>query len=165
MESKYNELERLNKLKESGTITEQEFEVEKAKILNGKSSNSKSSNGKSVLGKVSMCLFIIGIIVLIVAIIIGIVHISYYNSWDDLPIVGNNGYGSSYERNLWNKVKTTEYCAATFLIIADIMFLVASICQFIKNKENKKKVIILVTEIITIVVITVVYILITGILI
>ena len=31
--NKYEDLERLNKLKENGAITEEEFEVEKAKIL------------------------------------------------------------------------------------------------------------------------------------
>ncbi len=35
MENKYNELEKLNQLKSSGTITEEEFDIEKSKILKG----------------------------------------------------------------------------------------------------------------------------------
>lgn len=66
--SKLDDLERLNNLRESGTITSKEFEQEKQKILNLSNSNSTNKN--------TVRLDIIGIILSIYSIIL--VFVSFY---------------------------------------------------------------------------------------
>ena len=77
MENKYNELDRLNKLKLNGTISETEFEVEKYKILN---SNSTSKNTKC---KSTRCFIFVGveIVFLIIFIFLSVCH---YNKADNI---------------------------------------------------------------------------------
>ena len=65
---KIEKIEKLQKLKESGAITEQEFNAEKEKLMNNKSTNNK---------KIKV---IIAIIVLVVLITGGIFAIYYFNS-------------------------------------------------------------------------------------
>lgn len=67
MENKYNELEKLNQLKASGTITNAEFEMQKQKILNNKS---KKTNTKK---KSKLLKGIIALVSLIIIIVVGII--------------------------------------------------------------------------------------------
>ena len=50
---KYEELEKLQKLKECGAVTEKEFEVEKYKILNNISNNYSSEGKEDILRKIA----------------------------------------------------------------------------------------------------------------
>ncbi len=65
--TKYEELEKLQKLKESGTITEMEFEQEKQKILNSKVNE---ENNKIKRSKIFFIITIIGVIITILGVII-----------------------------------------------------------------------------------------------
>jgi len=49
MENKYSELERLNNLRKSGTISEAEFEVQKYRILNTTPDNKSKKNKSKIL--------------------------------------------------------------------------------------------------------------------
>ncbi len=77
---KYEELDSLQKLKESGSITEKEFEVEKYKILNNtNNSNNSKTEGIYIASLVlGICSFlfcgipILGLILSIVALVISI---------------------------------------------------------------------------------------------
>lgn len=153
MENKYNELEKLNKLKANGTITDAEFEIEKSKILNN---NGKKKNNNGLKLAVIIC-FIVGIVLFIITIAITIKHKQIFKEWDALPVYGDNGYGSTVERNLWNQVKNTEHIATGTLIISAITILAGSICQFIKSKSKKKGIIVLIVGIIATIAISVVY--------
>lgn len=68
MENKYNELERLSQLKANGTITDTEFEIEKYKILNSKSSNVHTKKNKS------KSFFILSSIGIVISIVLGIIY-------------------------------------------------------------------------------------------
>lgn len=65
---KIEKLEKLQKLKESGAITEQEFNAEKEKLMNSKNTNNKKMN------------VIIVIIVLVILIAAGIFAVYYFNN-------------------------------------------------------------------------------------
>lgn len=67
MENKYNELERLNDLRKSGTISETEFEVQKYRILNTTTDNKNKKNKSKML-------FIFSFISVVISIIVGIVY-------------------------------------------------------------------------------------------
>ena len=147
MENKYSELEKLNQLKANGTITDAEFEVEKHKILN--STNNKS---KKTVGIIAKCFFVVGCIVLIIAIIYGF-KMGTYNDW--LPTASTLMYEDEVKYySLKRQGENATNIAVITLAITDISFAIASICQFISNSKNKKKVIILVAEIFTIIIIT-----------
>lgn len=47
MENKYNELEKLNELKKDGALTEEEFEIQKSKILNANVKTKKNNRNIS----------------------------------------------------------------------------------------------------------------------
>lgn len=66
MENKYKELEKLNQLKANGTITENEFEVEKQKILNSKHTKIKVNRKLSRLFLFIMTLFAVITIILVI---------------------------------------------------------------------------------------------------
>lgn len=70
MENKYNELEKLNQLKSSGTITEEEFEIQKSKILNSQSNIKKTKKGKKKIIKI-----LVAVIVSIIIMVLGILSI------------------------------------------------------------------------------------------
>lgn len=78
--SKFDDLEKLQKLKESGTITEEEFKKEKTKILN---SNEKKKHKVSI-GKTFI---VLAIIAAILTIIFVVQYIScdeeYEEAWDN----------------------------------------------------------------------------------
>lgn len=67
MENKYSELERLNNLRKSGTISETEFEVQKYRILNTTTDNKNKKNKSKML-------FIFSFISVVIGIIVGIVY-------------------------------------------------------------------------------------------
>jgi hypothetical protein len=58
---KYEELDKLQKLKESGTITEAEFETEKSKVLN-EEKQGLTKKQKNVLTGVLTIVIIVGVI-------------------------------------------------------------------------------------------------------
>ena len=63
MESKYNELEKLNQLKADGTITSAEYEIQKQKILSQKPNKTKRKSLKIIIAIiVVIAIFVIGLI-------------------------------------------------------------------------------------------------------
>lgn len=70
MENKYNELEKLNQLKSSGTITEEEFEIQKSKMLNSQSNIKKTKKDKKKIIKI-----LVAVIVSIIIIVLGILSV------------------------------------------------------------------------------------------
>lgn len=56
------DLEKLKQLKDSGAITETEFEIEKAKILNGNISNNGHNTDKNLTSTLSIASFVCGIV-------------------------------------------------------------------------------------------------------
>ena len=56
---KFEELEKLQNLKSNGTITEEEFEIEKYKILNNTSDNKKVKTGNKKSAIISIVLGLI----------------------------------------------------------------------------------------------------------
>lgn len=78
MENKYSELEKLNQLKSDGTITEEEFEVQKSKILN--STSRKMLKKKKILKK---CFIFVGIEIIFTIIFICL-SIYHYGKGDEI---------------------------------------------------------------------------------
>lgn len=70
---KYEDLERLQKLKESGVLTQAEFDAEKAKILNNE--NEQTSENKKLTGVFT---------ILVIVIVIGVI-----------------GFGTNYLMDKW----------------------------------------------------------------
>lgn len=69
--SNIDELERLQKLKENGTLTEIEFETEKQKILNGKNTTIRQEKkNKKRMAKIFFILTVISAIGIIIAIVL-----------------------------------------------------------------------------------------------
>ena len=56
------DLEKLKALKDSGAITETEFEIEKSKVLNGSISNGNNTDKKTTLAMVGFILGLVSII-------------------------------------------------------------------------------------------------------
>lgn len=71
MSNAIEDLERLKKIKESGVLTEEEFNMEKTKILSNDGNNKMKKNKK-----LDNILFIVGIILIIVIIIGGATALS-----------------------------------------------------------------------------------------
>ena len=72
--NKYEDLEKLHKLKESGTLTEAEFSIEKKKILDNMGDFSgvyeNKTNNQNAKSKINNVIAFIGIIILIVLVIV-----------------------------------------------------------------------------------------------
>lgn len=64
---KYEQIEKLQKLKESGSLSDQEYELEKKKILNAVETNGKRSY-KFVIISITVAIIIISLISLILAV-------------------------------------------------------------------------------------------------
>lgn len=132
MENKYNELEKLNQLKSSGTITEEEFEMQKSKILNSKSNITHTEFNKS---KIFYILVGIGIVItIIVSIFSNQSYKEYWNNWE---------INSTKYRILENKWEIFKNTTIISILITDLLFIVGSIVQFIKTKDNKRTIIII----------------------
>lgn len=70
MESKYTELEKWKQLKDNGDITEEEFNVEKQRILNSKEENTNSKPKRKGIKVITLLIIFIVIIGVIAALII-----------------------------------------------------------------------------------------------
>ncbi len=150
MENKYNELKKLNQLKENGTITNAEFESQKAKILNDTTINNNSNLKKAV-----KILLILSIIAFILLIAIGILYRYYGHKSAMLDSMEMYLQTDTY-KNLEQKCQILESITKISIVITDLIFLATTICQFIKNQKNNKSIIIFVLEIITIVIIPII---------
>ena len=69
---KYEVLEKIQKLKESGAITEAEFEKEKERILKADNENIQNSNRKKKKGGKGILAGIIIVVIIIIGITVGI---------------------------------------------------------------------------------------------
>ena len=112
--SKYDDLEKIQKLKDSGTLTDEEFEYEKEKIL--KNTNSKKSVNKEKSSKnykkLLKVFFIIFFISLIITVIIIINDMNINEKHTDISIsksYSRDYYEEKIQNNLKEKYKDEEY--------------------------------------------------------
>lgn len=83
MENKYNELEKLKALKDTGTITGAEFEIQKYKILNTTTETKVKKNKSKIF-------FIISSVGIGISIILGIIYYFWQSTlWFDIWIENN----------------------------------------------------------------------------
>lgn len=123
MENKYNEIERLNKLKENGTITETEFEIQKYKILNSTSNTTQTKKSK--------LFFILSSISIGISIIFGVISYCWHDSDMYIDTLLNN-------KSLNNDISSIVNGSFTILIITTIIMLVIGIIFKIKEKGGIK---------------------------
>lgn len=136
MENKYNEIEKLNKLKENGTITETEFEVEKYKILN--STSRKMLNKKKISKK---CFIFVGIEIICTIIFICL-SIYHYGKGDEISwktssyytYIGDDTYKIECDKE-YEKGDTFKYAS---IITGGISLasLITGIIFKVKEKNN-----------------------------
>ena len=127
MENKYVELEKLNNLKECGTITQEEFEIEKYRILN---SNIHKPTSKKVKSKIFFILSSIGIVT---CIILGIFYYLWQSTlWFDFWSENNN------DMSAVDTISNILICSLVLLGISTIVLLVLAIILKIKEKEESK---------------------------
>ena len=79
--SKFEDLERLQYLRQNNAITEQEFEEEKKRILNGTSSENTNRESKTVKPKIKPSQIILVIILTIVFITVARIYNIWAYSW------------------------------------------------------------------------------------
>lgn len=79
--SKFEDLERLQYLRQNNAITEQEFEEEKKRILNGTSSENTNRESKKVKPKMKPSQIILVIILTIVFITVARIYNIWAYSW------------------------------------------------------------------------------------
>lgn len=143
MESKYNELEKLNELKANGTITDAEFEMQKQKILNNKFNVTKTKRNKSKL-------FFILAIIFIVITVISIGLTIYYNKIFNDIATSNEEYeatlnfyrtGNSKQIDrIYDQASQMENLSNIFLIVSfciggvSVVFVIVGIILKIKEK-------------------------------
>ena len=121
MENKYNELERLSQLKANGTITDTEFEIEKYKILNSKSSNVNTKKNKSKL------FFILSSVGVGISIILGVISYLWHDSNMYIDTLLNN-------KSLNSAISSIVDGSFTILIITTIVMLILGI--LLKRQER-----------------------------
>ena len=73
MENKYSDLEKLKQLKDNGTITDTEFEIQKYKVLNATTETKVKKNKSKIF-------FIISSIGIVTSIILGVVSYLWHDS-------------------------------------------------------------------------------------
>ena len=104
---KFENLEKLKKLKDSGAINEEEFQIEKQKILKEENTIQSKPFGNK---KISITFFILSIILLVITISFIAFSIYWSNEQDD----ASDDYGGKYEdykddryryRNLYEDAK------------------------------------------------------------
>lgn len=134
MENKYNELEKLNQLKSSGTITETEYEVEKYKILN---SNTKTlKNTKSISTK---CFIFVGVEIIFLIIFISL-SIYHYNKADEISWKTSSYYtyigDDTYKNEMQSEIEKGDSFKYASIIIGGLstVFLITGIVFKIKEK-------------------------------
>lgn len=125
MENKYNELERLSQLKANGTITDTEFEIEKYKILNSKSSNVNTKKNKSKL------FFILSSVGVGISIILGVISYLWHDSNMYIDTLLNN-------KSLNSAISSIVDGSFTILIITTIVMLILGILLKIQERGGIK---------------------------
>lgn len=124
MENKYNELERLNNLRKSGTISETEFEVQKYRILNTTTDNKGTKNKSKIL-------FIIFGVGIIVSIILGFISYFWHNSDMYIDTLLNN-------KSLNKTISFAVDGSFKTLIVITIVIFILGIIIKIKEKGGIK---------------------------
>lgn len=124
MENKYNELERLNNLRKSGTISETEFEVQKYRILNT-TTDTKTKRNKSNI------LFICSIVGIIVSTILGFISYFWHNSDMYIDTLLNN-------KSLNKAISFAVDGSFKILVITTILIFILGIIFKIKEKGGIK---------------------------
>lgn len=124
MENRYSELERLNNLRKSGTISETEFEVQKYRILNTTTDTKTKKNKSNIL-------FICSIVGIIVSTILG--FISYLWNKSDMYI------DTLLDNKILNKVVSfTVDGSFKILVITTILIFILGIIFKINEKGGIK---------------------------
>lgn len=119
MASNYNELEKLKALKDNGTITDTEYEIQKYKILNTTDTKTKKNKSKMF--------FIISSIGIVISIVLGVVSYLWHDSNMYIDTLLNN-------KSLNSGISSVVDGSFTILIITTIVMLVLGI--IFKIKEN-----------------------------
>lgn len=161
--SKYDDLERLQKLKESGTITASEYNREKANILN--ENDKKNNNMKAV-----KILFIITVICALVTAIVIFLSIHYSNvAEDSIDELLKNQLIGKEDKELSRKNELVADLSTTFLwggliglIATSITFLAGSIIKLIKSRKDRKTITIFIVKIVTMIIIDILVFLFLG---
>ena len=141
---KYAELERLQKLKENGTLNNAEFEAEKQKILNERNTTAKQEKkNKKGIAKIFFILTIVGIIITIIA-----VGFSIYLSSQNYKLAGDrvelewkyNGNKERINKEMNKKLDTLDTISNVWVVTAAMtgVFLVLGIGFKIKEKGGGK---------------------------
>lgn len=147
---KFEDLEKLQKLKETGVLTEEEFNQQKQNVLNAKNITHK----KIGLTKI---FYIISGIMLVLSIIVGFLKNYYLDKYLNLPLSDWKKETYTFKKYR-DKSDLTQNLSVICLVITDIIFFITSIISFIKSKKDKKDIIRLIVEIIVIIVFTIGYI-------
>lgn len=124
MENKYNELEKLKSLKDNGTITNAEYELQKHKILN----TTTETKGKKNKSKV---FFIISSIGIVISIILGVISYLWHDSDMYIDTLLNN-------KSLNSAISNIVDGSFTILIITTITMLIVGIVFKIKERGGIK---------------------------
>ena len=124
MENKYSDLEKLKQLKDNGTITDTEFEIQKYKVLNATTETKVKKNKSKIF-------FIISSIGIVTSIILGVVSYLWHDSDMYIDTLLNN-------KNLNSGISNIVDGSFTILIITTIVMLVLGIILKIKEKGGIK---------------------------
>lgn len=125
MENRYNELERLNNLRKSGTISETEFEVQKYRILNT-TTDTKTKKSKSKM------LFIFSFISAVSTIIWSILLFV----WNDT--IYTDLYFKYHNISLNNSISRVLDVGLALLVITTIILTISGIIFKVKEKGGIK---------------------------
>lgn len=126
MENKYSDLEKLKQLKDNGTITDAEYEIQKHKILN----TTTETKGKKNKSKV---FFIISSIGIVISIILGVISYLWHDSDMYIDTLLNN-------KSLNSAISSIVDGSFKILIIITVAMLIVGIILKIKEKGEIKNV-------------------------
>ena len=126
MASNYNELGKLKALKDNGTITDAEYEIQKYKILN----TTAETKGKKNKSKV---FFIISSIGTVISIVLGVISYLWHDCDMYIDTLLNNKSLNSAMSNIVDG-------SFTILIITTITMLIVGIVFKIKERGESKNV-------------------------
>lgn len=126
MGNKYNDLEKLKQLKDNGTITDTEFEIQKYKVLNATTETKVNKNKSKIF-------FIISSIGIVISIILGVVSYLWHDSDMYIDTLLNN-------KSLNSGISSIVDGSFTILIITTITMLIVGIVFKIKERGESKNV-------------------------
>lgn len=124
MENKYNELEKLKALKDNGTITNAEYELQKHKILN----TTAETKGKKNKSKV---FFIISGISTVISIVLGVISYLWHDCDMYIDTLLNN-------KSLNSAISNIVDGSFKILIIITVVMLIVGIVFKIKERGGIK---------------------------